>query len=251
MRLIHGAMKETNVSNREGWSFGLTIRFGIEPFKFFTLGMIPRSMTLAITEATVVFDLEEATMPDEDWAFDDPPPSSLEISREVLKEETGDQLQERTDASERNSSASGEAQASPKLSFSTALKQAGSKKSSQTRRARKQSVEKYVHTQHMITSSGGSDDPSWTIAALIEGQILKGPAIKANYFARVLPKGQNASVSMKAVIPEHAIRIQDDTGAFKHVNRRLLALRRIKKALCDQPISLQDVEIVGEARKIE
>lgn len=160
-------------------------------------------------------------------------------------------MREQTGTSEYDLSASGEVKISPKLNLATALKQTGSRKDSHSTKARSQSVEKYVHTKHSITSSGGPEYPSWKIASPIKDQILEGPAIKANKFARVLPTGPNARVLMKVVIPEHAIRIQDSTGAFNHVNKQILGLRRIRKSLCDQAIMIQDLKVGKEVEQSE
>lgn len=238
-------MKGTE-SNRDGWSFGVALRFGFEAFKFFKLGIIPKRITLGITEASLVFELEDAMMPDDDWAFDEPPTSRLEVSSEVTHEQDDNQAHSRSSALEKSAAVGGEAQSSPKMSLSGAFKRTGSQKSSKSNKIRSQTVEKFVHTQHMISSSGGPYDPCWTVTSLIEDQILRGPALKTSYFARVVPTGDPARVTMKAVIPEHAIRIRDHTGAFQSPNKRLIGLRRIRKELCNRPIDLHEAEIFGE-----
>lgn len=241
MKLIFGQIKLTE-SNREGWSFGLSLRFGLEPIPFRRLGLFPSQITIGVTEAEIAFDLENVTMPDEDWAFDNPMPQTLEVSLERTTETGKDNLIEGTTSKENDGSFSGEAQANPKISLSAKLRQAQSEKTASTDKMKDQVLEKYTVSRSMLVASGGPSAPTWSITSFFKDQVLRGTAVKASYFARALPTGEGSKLSMKATIPKHALRIRDETGAFTHVNRRILALARIRKELCREGIELHKIK---------
>jgi len=242
MTLIFGQTKQTE-SNREGWSFGLTLRFGLEKIPFRRLGIFRSTITIGVTEADIAFHLENAIMPDEDWALDSPMPHTLEISRERTIETGNDNSTEAITSKEEDGSFSGEAQANPKISLSAKLRQAQSEKTGLTSMMRDQVLEKYTISRCMLVASGGPSAPSWNITSFFKDQVLHGTAIKVRSFARVLPTAEDSKLSIKATIPEHALRIQDETGAFMHVNRRIIALARIRKELCRKGIELLQVKI--------
>lgn len=242
MKLVFGQIKQTE-SNREGWSFGLSLRFGLLPISFRRLGVFPSQITIGVTEADIVFDLENVTMPDEDWAFDTSMQKNLEVAIERTAEAGKDSATEGTASREGEGSFAGEAHANPKFSLSAKLKQAQSEKTATTDKIKVQVLEKYTVSRSLLVASGGPSAPSWNVSSFFKDQVLRGTAVKTNYFARALPIGEGSKLSLKATIPEHALKIRDETGAFTHINRRILALARIRKELCREGIELHQVKI--------
>jgi hypothetical protein len=100
---------------------------------------------------------------------------------------------------------------------------------------------KYSTLRATVQSSGGPENPMWTIRAQGKEEVLSGPVIKSPYFARVEATGPDPLAEMYLNIAPEAIRIQDSTGAFESVNRRIIAFRRIQKELCSHPILLDSI----------
>ena len=159
-RLLYGALKEVK-SNRDGWSFGLTLRFGLEKFKFFRFGVFPRQISIGVTEATISFRLEDAIMPDEDWAFDTPTSLSIDIHRENTWEVRVDQALEQSKGKSLDFSGSGEGQVSSKVTIGAAFKKTVEDKRSKKMHCGKKNLElRFYQTLYIYSFFWRSRIPS-------------------------------------------------------------------------------------------
>ncbi len=238
-QLIFGALTLQR-SNRPGASVGLTIRFGLEKF-WIRRRIWPRSIRIGVREADFKFVLTDAIMPDEDWTYERLMSPRLDVKRTEFSTLTTlgeNQLGNDLTATLAGALKAGskESQAEASLNMVRAVKK--SEKNSEEQK--KNITEEYSYKKPLVTSSGGPANPCWNIKSVLAKDFLRGLAIKTGYFARIVENGAAPSVSLVAEIPSTGVLVEDETGCFETLNKRIVARRRIQKALCDHPIVLHD-----------
>lgn len=228
--LVFGEMFEVS-SNRPGWHFALTIRFGEELFEFrrpIWLGIGKARVYVGVNCAELFFDLIDCSLPDEDWEFDPPGETQRTIERR------------RSSAVHAESDKETEVQIGVTAQTSVtksvpSIKAAASKKvrvaGKSTLGAKIEIEDSYKRRLAYIVASGGPSAPKWRIEAPEDQPNLSGTILKGRRFARAEVIGLKPRIEMRLDIPEHAIVVRDEEGIFKSINRQKIAKIRIKKAL--------------------
>lgn len=245
-QLVFGALSLQR-SNRPGVSLGLTIRFGIEKIWIRRLSMWRRPLRIGVREANLKFILTNALMPDDDWAFD----QRLDMSLEVKRTESATLTVGNEHEASGNLKASLTGALDAKHGASPVKASAGwdaaiQDKSKQSGERKDEVMDEFQFQRQLVTSSGGPSNPVWNVRSLMATEVLRGPAIKTQYFARVIEDGNEPQLKLVAEIPRSGILVEDETGSFKTPNKRTLARYMIQRALCDQPITLDEVDELPE-----
>ncbi|WP_036221834.1 hypothetical protein [Maritalea myrionectae] len=236
-RLIFGSMKESQ-SNREGWSFGLTVRLGTYRARFFKLSLFDSSLEIGVRAVKIAFDLSDAKMPDDDWAHDSVTNENLTVARERTHETEGGSSRSKTGKASLELAASASIEDKPGGKFSHGLKSEAGISRTQDQVQKESLIDKYTYERHAVVAVGDEKHPAWILEAVLEHSILLGTALKSPYFARVVADGPSPKVALHATISPHDVFVRDRTGAFGSVNKRLIAKIRIRRTLCKTPIPL-------------
>ena len=241
-RLVNGSMKECQ-SNRDGWSFGLTIRFGLYETRLFRISFTDNSLEIGVRAARLDFNLTDALMPDEDWAHDDVTNENVKLTVEKTLEASNAASKARHDGSSIDLGGLASLSKNLEIRLSNKLSTERSSAKKLDRSEKQQTVESYNHERHALIAIGSEKHPAWQVQSTLDNKVLLGTAVKSSYFARVTEAGGSPRVALTATISPTDIFVRDRTGAFEPVNKRLLAMVRIRRELCRNAIPLDEHSI--------
>jgi hypothetical protein len=231
-------------SNRPGWSFSVTLRFGEEVFEFrrlLFLGLTKARVFVGVKCANVVFSLTDCFLPHEDWEFDPAAETHRSVARKVSTRT------DRVGAFSAGSQLTGSAglgiddkEISAKAKIS-----AGAKSGKKSKRRSRLGIEDEFKTRlAYISPSGGPTAPKWAIEAPNDYSHLHGTILKSRRFARAEITGANPQIEMYLEIPDHGIVVRDQDGIFRGINQQKIARLRIKKSLAKRSHLLCSTDIV-------
>ena len=234
-------------SNKPGIGVGMSLRFDLQAFTFRRFGLFERKIRIGVNEAELLLRLRNGEMPDEDWAYDDPIQSHREISYELKNNISNVNEDGRVyelvanfnvgvDRTHTKRSTCARAGSAAKLQ----------KQEKRTRSDAFDSTVKFSAIHKFVTALGDMKKPRWLIKSPPELPVLRGSVIKTEHFARFCSNGSGARIDMFVEIPRHAIVIQDESGAFNSVNKRILAHIRVAKDISREPLSLDSLRVEDE-----
>jgi hypothetical protein len=229
-------------SNRNGWTFSLSLRFGEEvlEFKKITISGIKKNkIYIGLKSARIHFLLTDCELPSEDWMWD----NSIELQRAVSRDVSVSKQSQSgiTQGLERSFDASADLGLdSQKIGSSFSEKT--SSDSSTSRDLKVEIRDSFKKKQIFVSASGNSRNPKWVIEAPIDEDYLKGH-ITENRFARADVIGPNPRIIVQLDIPDFSLVVRDEGGVFQGINKTKIAKIRIKKALTNKMHDLFDLNL--------
>lgn len=243
LKLANGQLT-AQMSNKPGIGVGVSLRFDLQAFTFRRFGLFERRIKIGVNEAELLLRLTNGEMPDEDWAFDEPIQNHREVSYEI--KDTLSSINEISQAYEVAANWNVGLEGTDEHRKAYAKTGSEAKLQAQKKRSRSDAFDRTIKFSAMykfVRALGNIKKPRWLITSPPELPVLRGTVIKTEYFARFCPSGSRAKIDMFVDIPKHAIVIQDESGAFASVNKRIMAHVRVAKDISSEPLPLDSLRV--------
>ena len=230
-------------SNKEGWAFGLKIRLNTILERFMRVSLVDSSLEIGVRAVNLEFNLSNATMPDEDWTHDPITNLNLYISRELGVERQGSNSSTASKNTLQEYSGSLNAGKGVGGRVSHALESGENREEKTDVAVKNTTQEKYAYERFAVIATGDEANPSWYLESTLEDKMLRGTVLNSAYFARVVLDGPDPEIQLEAKISPHDVFVRDYSGSFEPVNKRLIALIRIRRSLCKTGFVLDKMQL--------